>query len=850
MFHRAIYENSRPDGIGVLEIVGGGGATPRQFVPLKRSELQGTVVGPLADLQLRQIFDYSREQAGQTIEALYRFPLPGDAAVTQVTVRFGMVEIVATLAAREVAEAEYAAAKQAGRQAALAKREGPDLFTLQVTGIQPDQTITVETHYVQVARQEHGRWTLRIPLTTAPRYVRSDEHGARSAQAQPLALLRDPGHRFRLDLGFHGVQNVTSPTHALALTVADGHAQIQLQEGEVIPDRDCVLQWAARQDERQPQLTLFQQPSACDGQLYFLAQVAPPRAAQRRPLPREVILLVDHSGSMTGPKWAATDWTVESFLAGLQERDTFALGIFHNETRWFAAQLQKATPEKTANAITWLKQSTDSGGTELGVALEGALRLPRTAGEAARHVLILTDAAVTDGDRILRLVDQKQQATRHGQRRRISVICIDAAPNAFLAQELAERGGGVAKFLTSDPEQEDITSALDEVLAAWAEPLYVNLQLTIHHPQAEMSDQQTLLEHTAQTTVVDLGELAGGQTRWLVGRIPYVVGNAVTVEVRLANGTPLTWATLAPDAGVTAANVRALFGARRIQGLEYLMQAGLPTGQVAEQLTRLGYDATVLLGDQAEQAPPVYAETARTQMTAALRDLLRQEALRYGLASAETAFVATRAEAGQRVAGQVIVANALPAGWSEQFLSGGPPMSRSLGVSAMAAMPAPTMQLGVAQQSRSIAAVQPSYAPPAAPNRLPSPMSPPTSSQPKGQEAVIFRGEVKADHDMALLYSSVAQPTLPEAMMIRGITLRLLHPADSTETPDRDLTLQLFIGDLASPRARIRLQDLLRQGQRPLHLQRTAGQSIELRLVDPAGWLQSHVLHMEVVLHW
>lgn len=850
MFHRAIYENSRPDGIGVLEIVGGASAAPRQFVPLKRSELHGAVVGPLADLQLRQIFDYSHEQTGQTIEALYRFPLPGDAAVTQVTVRFGTVEIVATLAAREAAEAEYATAKQAGRQAALAKREGPDVFTLQVTGIQPDQAITVETHYVQVARQEQGRWTLRIPLTTAPRYVRSDERGARTAQAQPLALLRDPGHRFRLDLGFHGVQGVTSPTHALALSVTDTHTQVQLQDGEVIPDRDCVLQWAARQDERQPQLTLFQQRSDSDGQLYFLAQVAPPRAAQRRPLPREVILLVDHSGSMTGPKWAATDWAVESFLAGLHEQDTFALGIFHNETRWFAAQLQKATPEKTANAITWLKQNTDSGGTELGVALEGALRLPRTAGEAARHVLILTDAAVTDGDRILRLVDQEQQAARHGQRRRISVLCIDAAPNAFLAQEVAERGGGVAKFLTSDPEQEDITTALDEVLAAWAEPLYVNLQLTIHHPQAEMSDHHTVLEQTAQTTVVDLGDLAGGQTRWLVGRIPYVADNAVTVEVRLSDGTPLTWATLAPIEGVTAANVRALFGARRIQGLEYLMQAGLPAAQVAEQLTRLGYDATVLLGDQAEQAPPVYAETARTQMTAALRDLLRQEALRYGLASAETTFVATRAEAGQRVASQVIVANALPAGWSEQFLSGGPPMARSLGVRSMAAMPAPTMQLGMAHQSRSVADVQPSYALPATPNRLPSPMSPPTSSQPKGQEAVIFRGEVKAGHDAVLLYSSVAQPTLPEAMTIGGIALRLLDPADNTATPDRDLALQLFIGDLASPRARIRLHDLLRQGQRPLHLQRTAGQSIELRLVDPAGWLQSHALHIEVVLYW
>lgn len=854
MFHRANYENSRADGIGVLEIVGSTGETSRQFVPLQRSELCGEVVGPLADLQLRQIFAYSHEQMAQTVEALYRFPLPGDAAVTNVTVHFGTVEIVATLAARAAAEAAYAAAKQEGRQAALAKREGPDVFTLQVTGLQPDQAITVVTHYVQVARQESGQWMLRIPLTTAPRYVRSDERGARPAQGQPLALLRDPGHRFRLDLRLHGVQEVTSPTHALAVTAAAEQMQVQLQGGEVIPDRDCVLQWCARQAEQQPQLALFHQLSGDDGQLYFLAQVAPPHAPPRRPLPRETILLVDHSGSMTGPKWAATDWAVESFLAGLQEQDTFALGIFHNETRWFAPHLQKATPEKTASAITWLKQSTDSGGTELGVALEGALRLSRRQGEAARHILILTDAAVTDGDRILRLVDQeRQQAARHGQRRRISVICIDAAPNAFLAQELAERGGGVAKFLTSDPAQEDITTALDEVLATWAAPLYVNLRLTIHQPQAEMSDQHALLERTAQTTVVDLGELAGGQTRWLVGRVPYAKGESVTVDVRLADDTPLTWATLAPSEGVTAANVRALFGARRILGLEYLMQAGLSAAQVAEQLTQLGYAATVLLSDQAEQAPPVYAETARTQMTAALRELLIKEALRYGLASAETAFVATRAEAGQQVQNQVVVANALPAGWSEQFLTGAAPKARSLSgmaLTPLAAMPAPTMQLGMMRRSSNIADTQAAYA--AQPTRSipPSPTPEWSASPTGGQTAVLFHGEVKTSHGAVRLYSSVEQPILPAEMTISGISLRLFNPGDSPELPDRNLTLQLFIGDLASPRARVRLQELLRQGQRPLHLQRTAGQPIELHLVDPAGWLQSHALHIEVVLHW
>ena len=113
------------------------------------------------------------------------------------------------------------------------------------------------------------------------------------------------------------------------------------------------------------------------------------------------------------------------------------------------------------------------------MALEQALGLERAAGERARHVLIVTDAQVSDAGRILRLAEEE---ARRADRRRISVLCIDAAPNSYLAQELAERGGGVARFLTSDPEQGDIATALDEVLADWAEPVLAGLRLEVDRP--------------------------------------------------------------------------------------------------------------------------------------------------------------------------------------------------------------------------------------------------------------------------------------------------------------------------------------------------------------------------------
>src|SRR5262249_17679896 len=197
---------------------------------------------------------------------------------------------------------------------------------------------------------------------------------------------------------------------------------------------------------------------------------------------REAVLLVDHSGSMEGAKWSAADWAVKSFLYGLSERDEFALGLFHNTTRWFARKPCRADGKTVEEAIRFLDKNKDSGGTGLGVALEQALALERTQGERARHALIITDAEVSDAGRILRLASEQSQAA---DRRRISVLCIDAAPNSFLAMELAERGGGLAKFLTSDPAEEDIATALDEILADWGAPLLPSLRLEVDGVDAQ-----------------------------------------------------------------------------------------------------------------------------------------------------------------------------------------------------------------------------------------------------------------------------------------------------------------------------------------------------------------------------
>lgn len=864
MFNPKSFANSRPDGIGVLEIVDDNerrSDQPRLFVPLKRTELSGEVTGPLAALRLTQTYGFTSEQCEKTLEAVYRFPLPGDAAVTNVRVRFGEVEINAELKERESAETEYQQARREGRQAALATRESPDVFTLQVAGIQPDQEITVETSYVQLARAESAGWSLRIPLTTSPRYVRSDELTSRHAQGQPLALLRDPSHRFALDLTLRGASAVESNTHSLNATEDGDGVRVTLRDGEVIPDRDCVIHWRPQQTEQKPAFQAWLQDDPDSTQIYFLAMVAPPSSRAGNRALREAILLVDHSGSMSGAKWAAADWAVKSFLYGMAERDQFALGVFHSTTRWFDHKLRQADGKTIEEAVRFLETSRDSGGTELGVALEQALALERTKDERARHALVITDAEVSDAGRILRLASEESQAP---DRRRISVLCIDAAPNSHLAMELAERGGGVAKFLTSDPAEEDITTALDEVLADWAEPLLPNLRLEINRVVAQAAGREVKSASEAGWSAIDLGDLPAGRAVWVVGRVPRGKQADLSFRIKASNDRTIAESRveLPRLAGDTAA-IKSLFGARRVLGLEYLINSSYSGQDLREQLSRLGYDPNEALASPAAGKPKVYAESTREDASRALRDLLVREALDYGLASSETAFVATRTEAGKVVEGSVAVANALPTGWSDRFLGsyGGSPM-----VAACIASPASLKMDAVMYESAAMDYLEDTGAPAVFAMQADAASSWDSSSQfptadylvedtaaPRGdKQSVMFSGVPSFTGAEALLFDSGRdQAALPDWGTISRLRLSFSDGAPSLESLDASLSLLIFVDDLSVPRARARLVDIARQGgARPLNLARQSGQALRIVLADPAGVWSVNAPRIEVSLDW
>ena len=280
--------------------------------------------------------------------------------------------------------------------------------------------------------------------------------------------------------------------------------------------------------------------------------------------------------------------------------------------------------------------------------------------------------------------------------------------------------------------------------------------------------------------------------------------------------------------------LKALFGARRVNGLEHLINGNYDEAQLIDQLTCLGYNVANVLGGHNMQTATLYVENQRKAIAAALHDLLVQEALTYGLASAETAFVATRTEAGEPVAATVAVANALPTGWSASFALYAPaslPQGSVPTAMPMAALasPAPTGMM-------TRAATMPSGG--AALGLLSgrAKMQSVREAAPASQ-LTIFQGDLALAYRQKMLFDSTqASEQFPAACTLTGLRLQTSDKAHvKWLTIDSQLILAIYVDDLATPRARVRLRDLLQHGDRPLNLQRRAGQVVRVVLEGAAA---------------
>ncbi|MCA8925640.1 MAG: VWA domain-containing protein [Planctomycetes bacterium] len=460
--------------------------TPQGNLPLKLMDVQVKVTGLLAQTHLRQTYVNT---LGVPLEATYIFPLPDRAAVSAFTLVVSERTVEGVLKERGAARREYQQAIDTGHRAAIAEEERPGVFTLRVGNVLPGEEASVQLVLDGPVHYADGEATYRFPLVVAPRYIPGGARGGPAAgsgvandtdavpdasRITPPVLLPGFPNPVRLTLAVEldpaglPLGAVRSSLHAVRTQVHEGTQRIELRPGERL-NRDFVLHYALAAEARGSSLTFHPDPSAT-GEGTFHLTLVPPASHAKVATPRDVVFLLDRSGSMGGWKMVAARRATARMIDTLTDHDRFSvLGFDHaiaEPPR--LSGLVPATDRNRYRAVEWLGKLEAAGGTELAQPLHRSLQYLQGDETRDRIVVLVTDGQVGNEDQILRTL------APHLAGLRVFTLGIDRAVNAGFLRRLAGLSGGFCELVESEDRLDEV---MDQVHRRIGTPLLTDLRL-------------------------------------------------------------------------------------------------------------------------------------------------------------------------------------------------------------------------------------------------------------------------------------------------------------------------------------------------------------------------------------
>lgn len=456
--------------------------TERGNLPLDRVDIRADITGLTSRVELTQDFLNS---FNEPLEATYIFPLPDRGAVTGMRMTADGREVVAELQERGAARQTYDEAIRSGRRASIAEEERPDVFTMRVGNILPGERVSVAVTLVLPLAYADGEATFRLPLVVAPRYIpgtplpgaavgdgyaEDTDAVPDASRITPPVLL--PGFPnpvgLSIDVGIDPAGLTLSEVRSSLHLVETAGGRIRVRPGERL-NRDFVLRLRYGGDDVTDSLLLVPDVEGDEG-TYRLTVLPPVSAAP--PRPRDVVLVLDRSGSMGGWKMVAARRAAARIVDTLTTGDRFAVLTFDNSIDWPAGLpegLVEASDRNRYRAVEHLARVDARGGTELLAPLRQALALLGDAqGGRDAVVVLVTDGQVGNEDQIL-------QALAGGMRDvRIHTVGIDRAVNAGFLGKLAGMGGGRCELVESEDRLDEAMDAIHRRIGA---PLAYGLHL-------------------------------------------------------------------------------------------------------------------------------------------------------------------------------------------------------------------------------------------------------------------------------------------------------------------------------------------------------------------------------------
>jgi Ca-activated chloride channel family protein len=465
-----------PDaGFGVLR-------TDRGNLPLDRLDVRTRISGLVARTVVVTEFLNTHDGA---LEATYVFPLPDRAAVTGMTLTADNRTVEAELQERGAARQAYDTAIAAGQRASIAEEERPDVFTMRVGNILPGERVVIELSLVGPLPFEDGAATFRFPLVVAPRYIPgtpiagpqagdgrhldTDAVPDASRITPPVLLPGFPNPlRLSIDVDIDPAGLVLGDVRSSLHTVSDLNGTIRIKPGERA-DRDFVLR-LAYSGGGESAVAVPDETGDGDEGVYQLIVLPPDDSAATKP--KDVVLLLDRSGSMGGWKMVAARRAAARVVDTLTAADRFAVLTFDHEIDRPAdldPGLSEGSDRNRFRAVEHLSRADARGGTELLAPLVQGLELLRASEGRDRVLVLVTDGQVGNEDQIIQEIAPAIGPTR------IHTIGIDRAVNAGFLGRLAALGAGRAELVESEDR---LDAAMEHIHRRIGSPVVTDVRVT------------------------------------------------------------------------------------------------------------------------------------------------------------------------------------------------------------------------------------------------------------------------------------------------------------------------------------------------------------------------------------
>jgi serine/threonine protein kinase len=574
-----------PHGNGVEVVTADG-----RSLPLVSATLRGTARGGIARLVLEQRFE--NPFAG-TLHVTYRMPLPPDGAVSGYAFEIGDRTIAGRVVRKQDARAQFEAAIATGHTAALLEQERADIFTQSIGNLPAGEALLARITIDQrLTWLPEGEWELRFPTVIGPRYVAAADRPEDVRGTQVATAPGGVAARIQIAIAIGDTLSAgrrpTSPSHALTAG-SDGAAELADPAGARL-DRDLVLRWPVAGPAIGVSLATMRREfsETCFG----LVTIVPPvPAAATRTLARDLIVLIDTSGSMAGRPLDKARHVIALLIESLAADDRLEPIAFSSEPRRYQPAPVTATPGEKRAAIAWLRGLTAGGGTEMQTAVMAALQLLRPGTQ--RQVVIATDGYIGGDDRLVAAV-----RTWLPRSCRLHFLGVGSSVNRALATALARvgRGAEVICDLDTDPER-----AARRLLDRTRSPVLTDITL----------DGRAVIDQASRA----LPDVYAGSP--VVAAVQLTAGDLV-VRGRTADGDwehRLQVAMPRPGDGDPA--IAALFGRERVADLEAHGFGGEDHDDEIERIGRVYQIATrftpFLAVDESRTVPPAVQHRAVPQ---------------------------------------------------------------------------------------------------------------------------------------------------------------------------------------------------------------------------------------------